>query len=211
MRVALVGCGKEKRGYAAPARDLYTGPLFCAARTWAETFADRWFILSAQHGLLSPETVIEPYDLKLSALTREAREAWGEWTGAQVAAEVSDDPDETVVAFAGGEYLDTLRHHGSGHWRWRVRDPLEGLELGHRLAWFKRAMVAGRALQRMRAAEAEGAFGRCELSAADCSALFGMGMTGRFDPLGIYALDAAPDEPERVGRGVQLALLSEAA
>lgn len=210
MKVALVGCGKEKLRHAAPARELYTGPLFRAARAWAEAFAERWFILSAQHGLISPDTVIAPYDLKLSALSREERERWGEWTGAQVAAEVGDDPTESLIAFAGGDYLDTLRNHGSGGWRWRVRDPLEGLELGHRLAWFKRATVAGRAIQRMRAAEAAGVFGRVELSAGECEALFEMGFTGRFDPLGIYALDEGEERPERAGSGVQLTLAGAA-
>lgn len=202
MKIALVGCGKEKLGHAAPACELYTGPLFRAARRWAETFADRWFILSAQHGLLDPDAVIEPYDLKLSQLSREERERWAEWTTAQIA-EVRTD-DTKIIAFAGGDYINTLRNDGCGAWRWSILDPLERLEVGQRLAWFKRAMLAGHAIRRMRAAEAAGAFGRVELTGPECEALFELGACASFTSLEFYQLDPSPDRPARVGAGVQM-------
>lgn len=62
MKVGLVGCVKSKRGTAAPARDLYTSALFRGRRRYVELTCDRWFILSARHGLVEPEEILEPYD-----------------------------------------------------------------------------------------------------------------------------------------------------
>lgn len=58
----IVGCGAAKLDRAAPARELYTGSLFRAARAYAERSGLPWRILSAEHGLISPDKVIEPYD-----------------------------------------------------------------------------------------------------------------------------------------------------
>ena len=38
----------------------------------------RWFILSAQQGLVSPDEVLEPYELRLSKTAREYRREWGQ-------------------------------------------------------------------------------------------------------------------------------------
>ncbi|HWO69164.1 MAG TPA: hypothetical protein VNP94_00195, partial [Actinomycetota bacterium] len=46
MRIGLVGCVKSKRARPAPARDLYTSPLFRGARRFVERSCDRWFVLS---------------------------------------------------------------------------------------------------------------------------------------------------------------------
>ena len=36
------------------------------ARRYAETHAERWYILSAAHGLVDPERIIDPYDISLN-------------------------------------------------------------------------------------------------------------------------------------------------
>ena len=69
MRIGIVACSKTKLATPAPAKDLYTSPLFKAARAYCERTYDRWFILSALHGLVEPETVIEPYDVTLARMT----------------------------------------------------------------------------------------------------------------------------------------------
>ena len=57
MRVGLVGCVKKKGSSPAPAGDLYISPLFIGRRRFVEASCDRWFILSALHGLLDPDQV----------------------------------------------------------------------------------------------------------------------------------------------------------
>ena len=67
-RIALVSCVKKKRGSAAFARDLYLSQLFRGLRCYAESHADVWYILSAEHGLLKPDQIVEPYERTLRCL-----------------------------------------------------------------------------------------------------------------------------------------------
>lgn len=68
-RIALVGCGKSKidldDGETVPAKDLYDSNYFSLKREYAEICCDKWRILSAKHGLLSPDDEIETYDASL--------------------------------------------------------------------------------------------------------------------------------------------------
>ena len=61
MRIGLVGCVKTKRTTGAPARDLYTSTLFAGRRRYVEQSSDRWFVLSALHGLVRDDEWLEPY------------------------------------------------------------------------------------------------------------------------------------------------------
>jgi hypothetical protein len=84
-----------------PARDLYISPLFRAARAYAERRygPERWFILSARHGLVRPDQLLAPYDLSLRQLTPTERAAWGD----RVAIELTDRfPAGTVLWFHAG-------------------------------------------------------------------------------------------------------------
>jgi hypothetical protein len=69
-RIALVGCGSAKvdveDGDTVPAKALYDSNYFRLKREYAETCCDKWQILSAKHGLLSPDEEIESYDASLS-------------------------------------------------------------------------------------------------------------------------------------------------
>jgi hypothetical protein len=74
--IALVSCVKSKQTKRAQAKDLYTSPLFRRARRYAEQAADRWFILSAKHGLLDPLKVIAPYEQTLAPMADRKQWAW---------------------------------------------------------------------------------------------------------------------------------------
>src|SRR3546814_2942975 len=65
--VFLVACVAAKLDRPAPARDLYASPWFQKARAYVERQGGAWFILSAKHGLIAPETVIARYDETLGA------------------------------------------------------------------------------------------------------------------------------------------------
>lgn len=60
--VALVACVAGKLEEPAAAEDLYTSVWFRYARAYAIQHADRWFVLSAKHGLVRPDQRIGPYD-----------------------------------------------------------------------------------------------------------------------------------------------------
>jgi hypothetical protein len=66
--IVVIGCGARKLDRPAAARDLYTGAYFrsCLAAALAVVPADRVLVLSAKHGLLPLDQVIDPYDVQLS-------------------------------------------------------------------------------------------------------------------------------------------------
>lgn len=150
-RVVIIACGKSKLPHAAPARDLYTGSLFRAAREHAEATGSAWFIASAKHGLIPPHAVIEPYDQRLGkgAAARFVRDtsidAWRDRVAKQLAAELKELGDLDGVSFeilAGADYVAPIREAISralsgGSTAVEVRDPLKGKQVGERLAWLK--------------------------------------------------------------------------
>lgn len=108
MRVGLIGCSATKLDRAAPAADLYTGPVFSLERAWitARTDVDVWAILSAKHGLVMPDQVVEPYDLALGDLSAAERRAWAERTREQLVARWGRDAVYMIVA--GADYRAAL-------------------------------------------------------------------------------------------------------
>ncbi|QRK14188.1 hypothetical protein JQX13_50460 [Archangium violaceum] len=139
-RIALVGCGKSKLEQPAPARELYTGPLFRAALdvAQAEFGADVW-ILSAKHGLVDLDEDVAPYELALGDLTSEAQEAWAR----DVIRNLRDDDDGSpahLTVYAGSAYVEALRAHLPS--TWTLDDPMKGLSQGGRLAWLSARRAA---------------------------------------------------------------------
>ena len=88
-RIALVSCVKRKLTVPAAARELYISPLFRGLRDYAEVSTDAWYILSAKYGLLSPDDVIDPYELTLNRMPKAEREAWARRVEHQIAGRAS--------------------------------------------------------------------------------------------------------------------------
>jgi len=132
--IALVSCVKAKRPAPSPARDLYTSHLFCALRRYAETSADSWYILSAEHGLVDPDRILAPYDRTLNKMPKRERDAWAERVRGQICEEVPDDAE--IIILAGARYREgleaPLREQG-----FTVTVPLEGLPIGKQLQRLK--------------------------------------------------------------------------
>jgi hypothetical protein len=133
-RVALVSCVKAKRGFPAPAGDLYTSPLFRALRAYARTHADDWYILSAEHGLLPPDRMIHPYESTLNAMSKRERVAWAKRVQQQLLDALPSTAE--VIMLAGERYREGLvpflRARG-----FSVTVPLEGLPIGKQLRKLK--------------------------------------------------------------------------
>jgi len=127
IRVALVTCVKTKRSSASAARDLYTSPFFRALREYAEKNADTWYILSAEHGLLDPDEIIDPYERFLSKMRKRERVAWAEGVQQQLLDVLP--PKAEIILLAGLPYRENvepfLRSRG-----FSVTVPLEGLRFG---------------------------------------------------------------------------------
>ena len=114
----LLGCVKSKLGSARTAKDLYDSALWRSRRAYAEQSRTRWYILSAKHGLLAPETLIAPYDLALSDLPAAERRAWSERVLESLVARVPVLRGKAIEIHAGKAYVeygleDGLREAGA--------------------------------------------------------------------------------------------------
>jgi hypothetical protein len=134
--IALVSCVGKKRAVPSLARDLYTSPLFKGMRLFAETHAGQWYILSAEHGLLHPDTIVVPYERTLSKMSLGDRQVWGERVRAQLQANLPVGAE--VLLLAGERYRQPIEPflRDRGH---SVAVPLRGLGIGQQLRWLKRA------------------------------------------------------------------------
>lgn len=133
--VVLVGCVKSKLTHGAPAKDLYTSDYFGKMRSYALASGLPWFILSAEHGLVSPDAWLEPYDCYLPEMSRDYRAKWGTKVAEQLEAELGSLSGVTVDVHAGSAYVmaahEPLTIRGA-----TVLDQLQGLSFGHRLSWY---------------------------------------------------------------------------
>ena len=140
IRVALVTCVKSKRPSDTAARDLYTSTLFRSLRGYAERTTDKWYILSAEHGLLHPDQTVAPYEKTLNTMKRADRLAWAARVQQQLLQVLP--PKAEIVILAGVKYRDDLipflREHG-----FSVSVPFEGLSFGKQLQRLKQLAASG--------------------------------------------------------------------
>lgn len=129
-RVVLVQCTNSKRDGTHRAANLYdTSTYFRKQRRYARAVADRWFIQSAEYGLVAPDAVVESYDTHAGAL--EEPRAWAR----QIAAELSSRVGRGRVELLGGsDYADPLRPELKAR-AFDVAEPLAGKKIGDRMKW----------------------------------------------------------------------------
>lgn len=133
--IILVTCVKSKGSRPAAAKDLYTSTLFRKERAYAEGAGVPWFILSAEHGLVSPDEWLSPYERFLADTTATYRSAWGGWVAARLELLAGPVKGKVIEIHAGAVYLDAVRPSLENLGA-RIVDPLQGLRLGPRLAWY---------------------------------------------------------------------------
>ncbi len=105
-------------------------------REYAEREGDGgWFILSAKHKLLLPETEIEPYDQMLKGASRFDKREWSEAVFESLVKHCTLD-EHGFIILAGNDYCEFLepRLHEAGFWTWR---PLKGKRQGEQLKCLK--------------------------------------------------------------------------
>lgn len=144
-RVGLVGCVKSKQIMPAPAAELYTSPLFRGRRAAVERTCDRWFILSAAHGLVAPDRQLAPYDVTLNAMGRRERGRWAAQVLEQLRVACGGLEGVVFEVHAGAAYTDHGLAEGLRAGGATVELPVAGLSLGQQLAWYAAAPApAGR-------------------------------------------------------------------
>ena len=129
----LVSCVGQKTQMPTKAKDLYVSDWFKKVRRYVEGTEAHWYILSAAHGLVDPETVIAPYEKTLNTMGVDERRAWARQVIEQM--NLNLPVCEKIVVFAGSRYreflLDYLKQRAA-----KVEIPLEGLRIGEQLSWF---------------------------------------------------------------------------
>lgn len=133
-RVGLIACTRRKLEGAHPARELYgASPLFRAARDYADRHYQRWYVLSAAYGVVSPDTPLPAYEATLARMSPADRRGWA--LGVLHALLTLEGLEPIYCFHAGRLYREPLatllRRNGA-----RVEAPLEGLQIGQQLAWY---------------------------------------------------------------------------
>lgn len=107
LTIYVVPCGAAKLDHAAPAAELYIGAQFRyvlnAALELADANRNRVRILSALHGLLELDTVVEPYDVKMGHTASVAS-----WTLRKQLDDIKPNADLHVIALTPNAYSDKL-------------------------------------------------------------------------------------------------------
>lgn len=137
--VILVGCVETKARHTCRARDLYLSPLFARRRRYAERRSNRWYIISAEHGLIGPDAIVEPYHTPLPAQTDEYRRAWGHWVVAKLCRLEGDLRGRAIEIHADDTYTEPLRQPLAAV-RAVIRRPLAGLPEDDQIASYDEAL-----------------------------------------------------------------------
>lgn len=105
---ALIPCSASKQKAACPAREMYS-PSQQFSGAWAAAMAagQRPLILSAKHGVLDPDTVIEPYDQTLQGARKAVKLAWSAGVLNSLV-DIIDASSDRVVSYLGRDYGDFL-------------------------------------------------------------------------------------------------------
>lgn len=142
--VCLVSCVSAKQSKPAPAEDMYVSPLFRGAKHYAQSRFDKWFILSAEYGLIKPRQRIAPYEKTLKTARQSERKAWADNVFEDLMHWIA--PDDVVTLVAGMDYreflLPALERAGI-----KVNVPLEGMSIGLQLQWLGKFANEGRRLR----------------------------------------------------------------
>ena len=139
MRVGLVGCVKTKQRGTHTARELYTSPLFVGRRSYVERTCDRWFILSAKHGVLDPDDRLESYDETLNGAPDATKRAWSERVLEQLRQKLGAVESHDYELHAGRDYWDFGLRRDLEAAGARVDYPVQGLGQGEQRAFYDRA------------------------------------------------------------------------
>lgn len=136
--IVLISCVKTKRDQPCAAKDMYVSALFAKERAYAEAAGVPWFILSAEYGLVAPDEWVSPYERYLPDTPSTYQLAWGAWVAARLELLSGSLLERVIEVHAGSAYIAALRHQLEARGA-TVMDPLHGLSMGPRLAWYGEA------------------------------------------------------------------------
>ncbi len=135
--MSLVACVSKKKDSTDKGEKLYISDWFQKASEYAKRKAEEWYILSDEHGVLSPEEEIAPYNKTLKEMKKDEKIKWAERVKHQLEKIVR--PGNTIIILAGNEYrkllLDFLNEKGC-----KVEIPMKGLRIGEQRQWLQQQL-----------------------------------------------------------------------
>ncbi len=123
-KLFLIACSESKLSYPARAVDLYQGQAFKLAVKSAFRADADILILSAQHGVVQPDQMLEPYDCSLLRRSTSWRAEWAKTTAKQL----SKYKDRPTTILAGKFYASAATGFSN------KSTPLAGLGIGQQLS-----------------------------------------------------------------------------
>lgn len=139
-RIGLVGCTKSKLEHAARAAELYSpSTMFRGRRAYVETTCDRWLILSAKHGVVGPEEVLDPYDVTLVGASMATKRRWTGQVLKELEECLGDMRQLEFEIHAGHDYWGFGLVEGLAARGATVELPTRGMGQGQQLAFYKKA------------------------------------------------------------------------
>lgn len=138
-RIGLVGCVKEKAHAPRRADRLYTSALFRGRAAYVASTCDRWFILSALHGLVEPEVVLEPYDVTLVGAPRATLRTWAGRVITQLEEALGPLGEYSFELHAGAPYREFGLEQALAAAGAEITNPTAGLRIGAQLAFYAQA------------------------------------------------------------------------
>ncbi len=138
--VVLVGSVRSALHAAAPARELYTNPLFVRRRGYAEASGRPWFVVDGRWGLVAPDEVIAPSEVSLGDMPVAYRHGWAEFVIGQLAGAMAPAGREALAGavveiHASDHHVDALRPAVERAGATLV-DPVDAHSLSETLAWY---------------------------------------------------------------------------
>lgn len=135
MKIALIGCVKQKANKPQKARELYISPLFVKSLEYAEKInVDKIYVLSAKYGLVPIDKVIEPYEKTLNNMKKNERVEWANEVLSELS-KVSDIMKDEYYILAGKNYYENIYKRLKN-----VKIVMEGLQLGQRLQFLNKEL-----------------------------------------------------------------------
>ncbi len=132
-KIGLISCVSLKQNQQAKAENLYISPLFKKSRDFATGRLDKYFILSAKHGLLEPTSEIGPYDLTLNKMSLSERKKWADKVFKELLNKVNKN--DKIIFLAGENYREFLKEKlelRGNH----TKSPLYKMSIGEQLQWY---------------------------------------------------------------------------
>ncbi|MBW9173376.1 DUF6884 domain-containing protein [Clostridium estertheticum] len=126
-KIALISCTSLKKDYSCQAKELYSeSAIFRLEYELASILADEVYILSAMHGLVAKDTILEPYNYTLMNKSRDVKRQWSNKVLNSLRDKFSLEKDEFII-LAGNDYSEYLLPSIKNYWL-----PLKGKCQGER-------------------------------------------------------------------------------